>query len=202
MSTPQKDNKKSATKVIGGIFRFSYCHVFTPTSIDPDSEDKKYSVSLLLPKSNKVLIDEIKKAIKAAADVGKEKKWSNKLPANLRSPLRDGDVEKPGDPIYKGHYFINCNSASKPGVVDAERNPITSEDEFYSGCYGRASINFFPYSFRGNNGIGCGLNHLQKTRDGERLGGRASVDEDFNDDFNDDEATAGSTEDNDLLFGL
>lgn len=198
MSTSEK--KAPSTKVLGGPARFSFAHVFVPTSMDPDDPKKKYSVQLLIPKKDTAFVKMIKDAIKAASELGKQKKWGGKLPANLRSPLRDGDAEKPDVDVYAGHYFINATSGQKPGVVDKDRNPLTSDDEFYSGCFGRFSINFFPYDAKGNKGIGCGLNHLQKTRDGERLGGRPGVDDEFNDDWKDPEDNdENSSDDNDLL---
>lgn len=188
--------EKSATKVIGGPARFSYAHVFKPVSMDPDDAEakKKYSVCLLIPKANKALVTEIRNAIKAATEAGKSK-WGGKIPNGLKIPLRDGDEERSDDENYKGMYFINASSDAKPGIVDASREPITSEDDFYSGCWGRFSVNFFAFNAKGNKGIGCGLNHLQKTRDGERLSGRASVEDDFNDDWQDEEVT----DDNDLI---
>lgn len=196
-----KSKKNVATKVVAGgnNVRFSYAHVFVPTSMEPDDPKKKYSVQLLIPKKDKVLVEQLKKAINAAKEIGKADKWKGQLPANLRNPLRDGDKEHPDEEAYKGMYFINATSVAKPGIIDKDRNPLTSEDDFYSGCYGRFSINFFPYDAKGNRGVGCGLNHLQKTKDGERLGGRASVDEDFNDDWEDPESDSSSEEDDDLM---
>jgi hypothetical protein len=84
--------------------------------------------------------------------------------------------------------FLNANSKSAPGVVDKALNEIIDKEEFYSGCWGRASINFFPYDSNGNRGIGVGLNNVQKLKDGDRLGGsRASAEDDFDDDFEDDD---------------
>ena len=42
----------------------------------------------------------------------------------LKTPLRDGNLERPDDPAYANSYFINANSATAPGIVDAERQPI------------------------------------------------------------------------------
>ena len=84
--------------------------------------------------------------------------------------MRDGDIEKPDDEAYAGAYFVNANSSTAPGVVDADRQPIIERSEVYSGVYGRASINFYAFNVNGNRGIACGLNNLQKIRDGEPLG--------------------------------
>lgn len=182
----EKTNPLKETKVITGIVRFSYLHVFEPAAVG-DSEDKKYSVSLIIPKSDKVTIKKIKNAIEAAKEQGKSSKFGGKIPANLKMPLRDGDEERPDDEAYENSYFVNASSATKPGLVDINRDVITDGEELYSGCYGRASINFYAFNASGNKGIACGLNNLQKVRDGEPLGGRQAAEDDFDDDFEDEE---------------
>lgn len=181
-------NKNQETKVITGIVRFSYLHVFEPHAVD-ESQPKKYSVSLLIPKNDKKTLSAIKKAIEAAKENGKSV-WGGKVPANLKMPLRDGDVDRAEQPEYAGHYFVNANSTNKPGIVDANVQPILDSTELYSGCYGRASVNFYAYNKNGNKGIACGLNNIQKIRDGEPLGGRSRAEDDFDaveveDDFED-----------------
>lgn len=170
-------NKANNTKVVTGEVRFSYLHVFEPHAVDP-SQDPKYSVSLLIPKSDKVTIAKIQKAIEAAKTAGLAK-FGGKAPANLKTPLRDGDIDRPDSEEYRGHYFINASSRTKPGVVDANVQPILDSQELYSGCYGRASVNFYAFNTSGNKGIACGLNNLQKLRDGDYLGGRSRAEDDF-----------------------
>lgn len=172
-----------ATVVMGGPARFSYLHVFEPSSMDPEGK-KKYSASLIIPKSDKALVKKIKDAIAAAKEIGKAK-WGGKIPGNLKEPLRDGDAERPDDEAYRDAYFINASSTQKPGIVDANRVPLTSDEEFYSGCYGRFHVNFYAFNTAGNKGVACGLNHLQKLRDGDRLAGRISVENAFDDDYSD-----------------
>lgn len=171
-------------KVITGKVRFSYVHVFEPAATSDDGGDKKYSVSLIIPKSDKATLAKIKTAIEAAKQAGLAK-WGGKLPKVVKTPLRDGDAEK-DDECYENSMFINAKSSQKPGIVDANLDEIISRDEFYSGCYGRASITFFPYDVNGSKGIACGLNNLQKLEDGEKLGGSgASAAEDFGEDEED-----------------
>lgn len=170
-------NKNQATKVVTGEVRFSYLHVFEPHAVD-ENQEKKYSVSLLIPKSDTTTLNKIKKAVEAAKIAGKSQ-WGGKIPPNLKMPLRDGDTDRPDQEEYKGHYFVNANSTFKPGVVDAQLNEIIDSTELYSGCYGRASVNFYPYNVSGNRGIACGLNNIQKLRDGETLGGRSRAEDDF-----------------------
>ncbi|WP_114108778.1 DUF2815 family protein [Clostridioides difficile] len=177
-------NSVQSTKVVTGKVRLSYCNIFKSRAMVEGAEPK-YSVCILIPKSDKVTLGRIKKAIDAAKEQGKTSKWGGKLPGNLKTPIRDGDAERADEAEeYVGMYFLNANSTQKPGIVDKDLNEILDNTEVYSGCYGRVSINFFPYNSAGNKGIGCGLQNVQKLADGEVLGGaRARAEADFSDDF-------------------
>lgn len=167
--------------ITGPETRWSYVNVWEPKSINGGAP--KYSVSLIIPKSDTKTVEKIKVAIKAAYDEGQGKLKGNSrtVPALsvLKTPLRDGDTERPDDPVYANSYFINANSASAPGIVDADCQPIIDRSEVYSGVYGRASINFYAFNSNGNKGIACGLNNLQKIKDGEPLGGKSRAEDDF-----------------------
>lgn len=178
------------TKVITGVnTRLSYANVWDPKSINGGAP--KYSVSLIIPKSDTKTIDKINAAIQAAYEEGQSKLKGNgkSVPALtvIKTPLRDGDLERPDDEAYKGCYFINANSATAPGIVDADRQPILERSEIYSGVYARASINLYAFNSNGNKGIACGLNNLQKIRDGEPLGGKSRAEDDFATDDDDDD---------------
>jgi hypothetical protein len=174
--------------ITGPETRWSYCNVWQPKSINGGTP--KYSVSLIIPKSDTVSVEKIKKAIQAAYEEGQSKLKGNgkSVPALsiLKTPLRDGDLERPDDEAYANSYFINANSATAPGIVDADRNVIIDNSEVYSGVYGRASINFYAFNSNGNKGIACGLNNLQKIKDGEPLGGKSRAEDDFATDDDDD----------------
>ena len=146
-------------------------------------------VSLIIPKSDTKTVTAVKNAIQAAYEEGQSKLKGNSksVPAltAIKTPLRDGDAERPDDEAYKDCYFINANSATAPGIVDAARNPIIEHSEVYSGVYGRASINFYAFNSNGNKGIACGLNNLQKISDGEPLGGKTRAEDDFADEDED-----------------
>jgi hypothetical protein len=165
-----------AIKVVTGKVRFSYAHVFSPQA-SQEGGQPKYSVSIIIPKSDKETVEKINKAIEQAKEENKAV-WGGTVPKGLKGGLRDGDEEK-DDPAYANSYFINANSAQKPGVVDADLNAILDQGEFYSGCFGRASISFFAYNSNGSKGVGCGLNNVQKLEDGEKLGGASSASDDF-----------------------
>ena len=176
------------TRVITGVkTRWSYANVWEPKSINGGAP--KYSVSLIIPKSDVKTVTALKNAIQAAYDEGQSKlKGSSKsVPSlsSIKNPLRDGDLERSDDETYKDSYFINANSATAPGIVDAARQPILEHSEVYSGVYGRASINLYAFNSNGNKGIACGLNNLQKISDGEPLGGKTRAEDDFADEDED-----------------
>lgn len=164
------------TKVITDKVRFSYANVWEPKSIN--GGDEKYSVSLIIPKSDTKTIGEIKAAIEAAKEEGKVK-FGGKIPGNIKLPLRDGDIDRPDDEAYSNSYFINANSKDRPQIVDKNVKPILDQDEFYSGCYGKASITFYAFNSNGNKGIAVGLGNLQKISEGEPLSGRTRAENEF-----------------------
>ena len=183
--------ERKVTKVTTGTVRFSYLHVFEPWAAQ-EGQEKRYSVCLLIPKSDKKTLSKIKEAIEAAKKEGAANKFKGKT-AGLKLPLRDGDEERADDyPEYTGMSFINANSNHKPILLDQDNNEILDQTEMYSGCWGQASINFFPFNSNGNKGIAVGLNALKKKRDDEPLGGTITVDsaisdfEDSDDGFDDD----------------
>lgn len=173
------------TKVITGKnTRLSYFHGWEPTSVNGGPE--RYSVSVLIPKDDKETIDAINKAIDAAIEEGIAK-FGGKKPnkAAIKLPLRDGDTER-DDEAYAGHYFLNANSRTAPQIVDKAVKPILDQDEVYSGCYARVSLNFYAFNSNGNKGVAVGLGNIQKIRDGESLGGRTTAADDFTTEEDDD----------------
>ncbi|WP_462334380.1 DUF2815 family protein [Varibaculum cambriense] len=169
---------KNPTRVVTGEVRLSYANLFEAKSIQ--GSKPKYSVSLIIPKSDKATLAKIEAAIDAAIEAGIAK-FGGKRPnkAALKLPLRDGDTER-DDEAYANSMFVNANSTTPPQVVDESLAPILDRSQVYSGCYGRASITFYAFNTNGNKGIACGLGNVQKLRDGEPLGGgHVSAEEDF-----------------------
>ncbi|MFL2028112.1 DUF2815 family protein [Loigolactobacillus zhaoyuanensis] len=194
----------NTTKVITDIVRFSFVHLLEPTSFE--GQEPKYSVMLLIPKTDSKTLGNIKAAQKAAAELGKSKFKNNKIPAKLKTTLRDGDEEMDTEeyPEFKGMMFINVSNKNKVGMVGTQRDEhgklkrlAEDPEEVYSGMYGRASINFFAFNTAGNQGVSAGLNNIQKTRDGDHLGGGAAKPENDFDDWEDD--TQDADMDDDLL---
>jgi hypothetical protein len=167
--------KSAKTKFVTGKVRFSFVHVFEPAETLNGS--LKYSASILIPKSDKDTVARFNKAFEETKQANAAF-FGGSIPKVLKGGLRDGDTEK-DDPIYAGHYFFNANSNEKPGIVDQDVNPIMDKDQFYSGCYGRASITMYPYDASGSKGIAFGLNNVQKLEDGEKFGGATSAAADF-----------------------
>lgn len=175
---------KNSTKVVTGIVRLSYEHVWEPSSFN--GSKPKFSASLIIPKDDEKTINAINAAVEAAIQEGAGK-FGGKVPnkAMLHLPLRDGDTER-DDSTYAGCYFVNANSVAQPQIVDRNVQPILDRNEVYSGCYVRASLNFYAYSAQGSKGIACGLGNIQKVKDGPYLGGRSSAADDFTTDLDDD----------------
>ena len=176
------------TRVVTGKVRFSFVNVFEAKAFG-EGQEPKYSVMLLIPKSDIGTVNRIKAAIDAAAQKGLSTKFGGRLPAILKTTFKDADKDMDQDGMIfadkwdytAGHYIINVSTKVQPQIVDANLNPIINPIELYSGCYGRASINFFAYNNNGNKGISAGLNNLQKLEDGEPLGSMTTAEQDFAD---------------------
>jgi len=166
------------TNVTTGEVRLSYVHLFKPYSAQPE-QDAKYSVTILIPKTDVATKARIDAAIAAATQRGSQDKWNGVVPPILKTPLSDGDgVRQDGTPFgpeCRGHWIMTARSSADrpPEVVDAQLQPILNQSEVCSGIYGRVNVEFFPYFNAGNKGIGCSLGCVQKLRDGESLGGSA-----------------------------
>ena len=178
------NNYVNPCKVITGVnTRWSYANVWEPKSINGGTP--KYSVSLIIPKSDTKTVKKIEAAIRAAYEEGESKLKGNgrAVPAleAIKTPLRDGDLERPGDDAYKDSFFVNANSTTPPQIVDAHVQPILDRSEVYSGCYARVSVTFYAFNSNGNKGVACGLGNIQKIRDGEPLGAHSSAADDFSD---------------------
>lgn len=168
----------NGNRVVTNEVRLSYANVWEPKSVN--GNEPRYSVSIIIPKSDTETIELINQAIDNAITDGVPK-FGGKKPnkKTIKLPLRDGDTERE-DEAYADSYFVNCNSKTAPQIVGLDRLPITDETEVYSGCFARVSINFYAFNTNGNKGIAVGLGNIQKTKDGEPLGGsRISAASDF-----------------------
>lgn len=178
------------TQITTGKVRFSYCNLFTPKASQAGGPET-YSVTLLINKNDSFTVNKIKAAIGAAKAQYLAKNAGKKLPSELKNTLHDGDGEKPNGGEYgpecAGCYVMTVSSRNKPVLVAADKTPIVDPNEIYSGCYGRAILNFYVYDTNGNKGISAGLNGVMKLTDGEPLSGGIVTDKDWDDDWSDSE---------------
>lgn len=169
-------NNKTATKVIIPC-RISFANIWKPKSINGSEE--KYSVSCIIPKSDKATIAKIQKAIETAKEDGKVRKWGGKIPGNLKLPLRDGDVDRPDDDAYKNSVFVNATNKDAPQIVNRKVQPILDAMECGSGDFCNVSVNFYPFNANGNRGVAASLGNVQLVKHGERLAGKVSAASEF-----------------------
>lgn len=167
------------TNVTTGKVRLSYVHLFKPYAA-MQGQEEKYSVTILVPKTDTDTMARINSAIEAAKQKGVTDKWNGQCPPVIPVPVYDGDGVRPSDglpfgPECRGCFVFTASAKADypPEVVDRFGNPIINQSEVYSGIYGRVNVSFFPYAFGGKKGVGCGLGPVQKLEDGEPLGGSA-----------------------------
>lgn len=164
-----KVKKITDTKLIIGPFRLSYAYL--TEKFDKGVSEPKFMTNVLIPKSDTRTIAAIEKAIAAATEEGIKKKWAGKKPRKIDTPLRDGDEKEPASPDYENMMYINPKSSKRPPIVDREKVPLVDDEEIYSGMWANVIVSFWPYAASRNNGIGVGLEAVQKVKDDERLGG-------------------------------
>lgn len=168
-------------KVLTGEVRLSYVNLVAPRAAQQGAEPR-YSVTLLIPKTDVATKAAIDAAMEAAAKDAVAKTWGGVRPPYLKPVIHDGDGVRPSGvafgPECKGHWVMTASTKTKPQVIDAYGNELTPTD-IYSGMYARVTIRFFGYSNSGNKGVGCGLGNVMKIRDGEPLSGGASAASDF-----------------------
>lgn len=154
--------------------RLSYAHIWEMHTCFGNTQ---YSTGILIPKNHPQIgqiMNEIEKLKSEFAA-----KHNGDIPHGFKIPLRDGDIERPQDENYRGHYFMNATSKKRaPQIVDIYKNPITDRELVYSGCFVNVSVNLFTFDMA-SKGIAVGLNNIQKIRDGAKLGGATSAAEDF-----------------------
>lgn len=177
MSTTTSEAPK--TKIVTGEVRLSYASLWEPTAME-EGQKKKYSSAILISKKDKKTLDKVNAAIEMASVMGKEKFGKRWVPGKLKPCLKDGDIDRPEDEAYAGHYYLSAKSTQQPTMIDKSGNKIIDQTEMYSGVYAFVSLNFFPYD-NVSIGVGVGLNNIMKSRDGDAFSGRTTAEEDFAD---------------------
>jgi hypothetical protein len=171
--------KNEYIKTMTPVGRCAFANVWKPKAIQ-EGQEAKYSLILLFDKKAQESTEY--KTMKELVMQCIVKKWGadkTKWPANLRNPFRKAE-EKPGYQGFEaGMVFISASSKDRPGVVDLNATAILNQEDFYSGCYARATINVFAYDKLGNRGVSFGLNNIQKYKDGEKFSGKTRAEDDF-----------------------
>lgn len=172
-----------STKIYTPKFRVSFPNVFEPRAMGEDPNGKKkYSLTMLFN------VAEIKKDpaqlklwndMKTALATAAREEWGDKIPKNLKSPFRDGKEKEQYDGYGEGIIFASASSMSRPGLVDRNNGRIISAEDFYAGCFARATVNPYAWTYMGKSGISLGLQNLQKLDDGEPFGGKSKPEDDF-----------------------
>lgn len=181
MATQHQDPQR----VVTGNVRLSYVHLFKPYKNPKNiNATEKYSVTILIPKTDTATMQRINAAIEAAAQWATQNKWNGARPPQLSVPIHDGDgLRQSGEPFpeeCKGHWVMTASSDIKPEIVDVGLNPIIDQTQVYSGMYAKVSVRFFGYLNSGKKGIGAALGNVQKIADGEPLSiSNVSAEQDF-----------------------
>ena len=181
---------KNVKKFITPVFRISFPKLFVASKMDADDDGPpKFSCSAIwnpekFTTSEKALWSAIFAEMKARSLEVCKKEW--KSLASDKRGIRNGS-EKDGMEGYgEGTRFANLTSKNRPGVIDKDKNEISSDegnmDEIYPGCYCRATVNVYAYNNK-SKGVALGLRNIQKVKDGPRLDNRTDADEDFDEDI-------------------
>ena len=169
-------NTVTKNEIVTGKVRLSYVNLIEPR-INDDGK-KAYDVSVMVKKDDRETLDKINAAIAfVKSDKASKSKWGGKIPANLKMPLHDGDVDREDDEAYAGCWYFSCKSNRQPGIVGPNLEAIIDPEEIYSGIYAKVNIRFYPYAVSGN-GIAVWLCNVQKLADGEPLGASSRKAED------------------------
>lgn len=175
----EKTIMSNEMNITTGRVRLSYVHLFKPYAA-MQGQEEKYSCTVLVPKTDVDTMNRINTAIAVAREKGTADKWGGQCPPMVQIPIHDGDGPRPSDgmpfgPECRGHWVFTASAKVDypPEVVDKMGNPIINQSEIYSGIYGRVNVTFYPYSYGGKKGIGCGLGPVQKLEDGEALAGNS-----------------------------
>jgi hypothetical protein len=169
----------SKTQVTTGAARLSYANVWEAKAA-AEGEAPKYSVCVMIPKSDAETVKNVKAAIATALEQNLNSKFGGKK-AGLKMPLRDGDeLDDDGERVkgkeFEGMWFFNASAKKAPIILDKNREEIIDKTEVYSGVWANVNVNFYAFDAGKSKGIAAGLNAIRKLRDDEDLGGSITVD--------------------------
>jgi hypothetical protein len=193
---------KKGSRLLTPKFRVSFPQVFEKASYNNGTP--RYSlVGLFYPKqfseTDKAKWDAIKKKLgEVCVEFFKKDIKTMKEDRSFKIPFHNGNEKEYqgyGDPDMR--FFSMANSKRRPQILNVNGDAITSEntEEFYAGCWARASVN--PYAFNNiGKGLAIGLGNIQKLGDDESFEGFTSAEDDFGDD-----PAEGFSDDSDDLSG-
>lgn len=213
--------KSERIKLITPTFRASFPDVFVKRVFEGQSEENaRYSCAALFS-GFEVQSGKTRIAVPTAWTEAEQKKWTaiiqacNKVSLEaFKKPMKELDRALYKLPFHRGEekeydgygpgvvYFTMSAKNRRPQIVARDGiTPITQggPDEFYAGCFARASVTPFAFNNKGK-GIALGLNNLQKLGDGPRLDAFSSAEDDFGSDpaeFAGDDDAAGGEETSD-----
>ena len=181
-----KENRTTTTP----RFRASFAWVFKPQPPmegSPEGAKPKYGVVMLFDKAAQATAEFA--AMKAMAAAAARDKFGDKLVKDgdwfkvggkpLNSPFRDGAEKANLEGYGEGVIFVSATSVNQPGCINADKSRIVKQEDFYSGCYARATVGCYGYDKAGNKGVAFGLNNLQKLGNGTAFSGRVDAEDDF-----------------------
>ena len=176
---------KKGSRLLTPKFRVSFPQVFEKASYN-NGTPRFSLVGLFYPKqftdADKLKWDAIKKKLgEVCVEFFKKDIKAMKEDRSFKIPFHKGnekDYQGYGDPDMV--FFSMANSKRRPQILDINGNAITSEnaEEFYAGCWARASVN--PYAFNNiGKGLAIGLGNIKKLGDDESFEGFTSAEDDF-----------------------
>ncbi len=144
--------------------------------------DPKYQLTLIFDEDTDL------KAMKRAAQEAGIEKFGPKFPELVKKgkmnwPFVDNEdkVDDDDNPIpgfENPGVSVGFKSKDKPGIVDADAEPIMDKSEIYDGMRARVSCRPFAYDNE-SKGVAFYLINVQKLGDGDRLSGDPAAEDDF-----------------------
>ncbi len=176
--------KKERVRLLTPMFRVSFPDVFQKRVFQGQGEESgRYSCAALFSgfevKEGRTIIK-----VPASWSPNDQEKWKaiiaacNKVSVEaFKKPMTELDRAVYKLPFHRGEekeyagygpgvvFFTMSAKNVKPTVVGRDLTIPLTQEEFYAGCYARASVTPFAFNNIGK-GIALGLNHIQKLMEG------------------------------------
>ncbi len=159
------------------------------------SEKEQYSILIPLKKTDpatKLFMQQLLKMVEAAS---LEKHGKAILPKHMKNfPVKDGDTDPnlSDKENFIGHWCINAKANFRPSVVSASGEPLSTEDDIYSGAWYKAKLSIFAWNHKtGGKGVSINIESAIKKRDDGKFGGGSDAADDFADEVDPNAPTGG-----------